>query len=174
MVWRRPGTRTNNMHRCGADAPNHVFWHTEDWKMVAMLQTTSKMHFLETFLRCCDSNFTISKDPIESKLRLARVTNWPTCHYRCPRDHQLIDACNDDVIKWKHVPRSWHFVREIQVTGEFPSQRPATRSFGVFLDLRLNKRLSKQSRRWWFETPSRSLWRQCNVIIVSQFKGKFE
>ena len=33
------------------------------------------------------------------------------------------------------------------VTGEFPSQRPATRGFDVFFDLRLNKRLSKQSRR---------------------------
>ena len=33
------------------------------------------------------------------------------------------------------------------VAGEFPSQRPVTRSFGVFFDLRLNKRLSKQSRR---------------------------
>ena len=31
------------------------------------------------------------------------------------------------------------------VTGEFPSQRPVTRRFGVFFDLRLNKRLSKQS-----------------------------
>ena len=48
------------------------------------------------------------------------------------------------------------------VTGEFPSQRPVTRSFDVFFDLRLNKRLSKQSWGWWFETPSRSLWRHCN------------
>ena len=31
------------------------------------------------------------------------------------------------------------------VTGEFPSQRPVTRSFDVFFDLRLNKLLSKQS-----------------------------
>ena len=31
------------------------------------------------------------------------------------------------------------------VTGEFPSQRPVTRSFGVFFDLRLNKQFSKQS-----------------------------
>ena len=50
------------------------------------------------------------------------------------------------------------------VTGEFPAQRPVTRSFDVFFDLRLNKRFSKQSRGRWFETPSRSLWRQCNVI----------
>ena len=48
------------------------------------------------------------------------------------------------------------------VTGEFPSQRPVTRSFDFFFDLRLNKRLSKQQRRWWFETPSCSLWRHCN------------
>ena len=46
--------------------------------------------------------------------------------------------------------------------GEVPSQRPVTRSFDVFFDLRLSKRLSKQSRRWWFETPSRPLWRHCN------------
>ena len=48
------------------------------------------------------------------------------------------------------------------ITGEFPSQRPVTRSLGVFFDLRLNKGLSKQSRRRCFETPSRSLWRHCN------------
>ena len=57
------------------------------------------------------------------------------------------------------------------VTGEFPAQRPVTRSSDVFFDLRLNKRLSKQSRGWWFETPSRSLWRHSNarwhwVIVV--------
>ena len=49
-----------------------------------------------------------------------------------------------DVIKWKHFPRNWPFVRGIH----------------RWIDLRLNKRLSKQSRGWWFETPSRSLWRQ--------------
>ena len=49
-----------------------------------------------------------------------------------------------------------------RVTGEFPSQRPVTRRFYVFFDLRLNKRLSKRSGRRWFETPSLSLWRQCN------------
>ena len=37
-------------------------------------------------------------------------------------------------------------------TGEFPSQRPVTRSFDVFFDLRLNKRLSKKSWGWWLET----------------------
>ena len=50
------------------------------------------------------------------------------------------------------------------VTGEFPAQRPVTRSVDGFFDLRLNKRLSKQSQVWWFETPSRPLWRHCNVL----------
>ena len=50
------------------------------------------------------------------------------------------------------------------VTGEFPSQRPVTRSFDIFFDLRLNKRLSKQSWGWWFETPSCTLWHHCNEI----------
>ena len=50
------------------------------------------------------------------------------------------------------------------VTGEFPSQRPVTRTFDVFFGLCLNKRLSKQSRHRWFETPSRSLWRHCSAM----------
>ena len=49
-------------------------------------------------------------------------------------------------------------------SGELPAKRPVTRSFDVFFDLRLNKRVSKQSWGWWFETPSWSLWRQCNVL----------
>ena len=48
------------------------------------------------------------------------------------------------------------------VTGELPSQRPVAQSFGVFLDLRLNKRFNKQSIRRWYETPSHSSWRQSN------------
>ena len=40
------------------------------------------------------------------------------------------------------------------VTGELPAQRPLTLSFGVFFDLHLNKRLSKRSWGWWFQTPS--------------------
>ena len=41
---------------------------------------------------------------------------------------------HDDFIKWKHFLCYRPFV-----TGEFPSQRPVTRDFDVFLDLHLNK-----------------------------------
>ena len=48
------------------------------------------------------------------------------------------------------------------VTGGFPPQRPVMPSFDDSFDLRLNKQLSKQSRHWWFETLSNSLWCHCN------------
>ena len=54
------------------------------------------------------------------------------------------------------------------VTGEFPTQRPVTRSFDVFFDLRVNKRLSKQSWGWWFKTPVSSLWRHCNANLSNK------
>ena len=54
------------------------------------------------------------------------------------------------------------------VTGEFPTQRPVTRSLDVSFDLHLNKRLSKQSWGWRFETSSRPLWRHCNRASQSQ------
>ena len=50
--------------------------------------------------------------------------------------------------QWKHLPRYRPFLKgESSVTGQFPSQRPLTRSFDPFFDLRLTKGLSKQSRR---------------------------
>ena len=53
------------------------------------------------------------------------------------------------------------------VPGEFPAQRPVTRSFDVIFDLRPNKRLSIQSWGRWFETLSCSLWRHCNGVMAS-------
>ena len=44
----------------------------------------------------------------------------------------------------------------------FTLQRSVTRNFDVYFDLRLSKRLNKQSRRRCFETPSHSSWRHCN------------
>ena len=68
---------------------------------------------------------------------------------------------------WRHRTETFSVLLAIcagnsPVTGEFPTQRPVTRSFDIFFDLCLNKPLSKQSWGWWFETPSRSLWRHCN------------
>ena len=71
---------------------------------------------------------------------------------------------------WRHQMETFYALLALcvgnsSVTGEFPSQRPVTRSFNVFFDLRLNKQLSKHLRRWWFETPSQSLWRHYNETL---------
>ena len=73
---------------------------------------------------------------------------------------------HDDVIKWKHFPRYWPFVRGIHRSPVNSPQRPVSRNFDVFLDLRLNKRLNKQSWGWRFETTSRSLWRHSNALTA--------
>ena len=70
---------------------------------------------------------------------------------------------HDDVIKWKHFARYWPFVRAIhRAPVNSPHKWPVTRSFDVYFDLRPNKRLSKQSRGWWFETLLCPLWRHRN------------
>ena len=65
---------------------------------------------------------------------------------------------------------------EPPLTGGFPSQRPVTRSFDVLFDLRLNKRLSKQSGRRWFETPSYPLWRhwlaRCLCCLLKKYNTR--
>ena len=59
-----------------------------------------------------------------------------------------------------------HLCGNSPVPGEFSAQKPVTRSYGVFFDLRLNKRLSKQSWGWWFETLSCPFWRQRNEVSL--------
>ena len=74
---------------------------------------------------------------------------------------------HDDAIKWKHFPRYWPFVQGIH-RSSVNLQRPVTRSFNVFFEPRLNKRLSK-SWGWWFDTKSRLLWRIWFGISISSF-----
>ena len=77
----------------------------------------------------------------------------------CGDTHQT----HDDVIKWKHFQRYWPFVRGIcrsPVNSPHKAQWRGALMFSLICTL--NKRLSKQSGGWWFETPSCSLWRHCN------------
>ena len=55
------------------------------------------------------------------------------------------------------------------ITGEFPAQRPVTRNFDVFFELRLNTQLCKQWWGWWYETPWRSSWRHYNVELLMRW-----
>ena len=68
---------------------------------------------------------------------------------------------------WRHQIEAFSVLLAVcagssPVTGEFPAQRPVTRSYDAFFNLRLNKRLSKQLWGWWLDTPSHPLWRYYN------------
>ena len=84
--------------------------------------------------------------------------------------NQLCNVHADDYVPWwRHQMETFSALLVLcagnsPVTGEFPAQRPVTRSFDVFFDLRQNKRLSKQCWGWWFERAVRPLWRHCNGL----------
>ena len=71
---------------------------------------------------------------------------------------------HDDVIKWKHFPRYWPFAPRGIHRSPVNSPHKGQWRGALMLSLifALNKRLSKQSWGWWFETPSGSLWRHCD------------
>ena len=89
---------------------------------------------------------------------------------------ELAALCQQWSPSWRHQMETFSALLALcaansPVPGEFPAQRPVTRSFDVFFDLRPIKQLSKQSLRWWFEMPSGSLWRHCNDTAVLSEPG---
>ena len=101
------------------------------------------------------------------------------------KDNHMVRSTNGWTNGWLVVPKKWNMyysrwrhqmetssallplcAGNSQITGDPPlpphthTQRPVTRSFDVFFDMRLNKRLSKQG--WWVETLPLSLWCHCN------------
>ena len=104
------------------------------------------------------------KDQFHSGMfpKLWFLLTFITCYISCSWHHG-----RRNYTWWRHQMETFSALLSIcagnsPVTGEFPSQSQVTRSFDVFFDLYLNKQFIKQSWGWWFETPSRSLWRHCN------------
>ena len=88
--------------------------------------------------------------------QLIHAASGNSCSYITP-DH-------DDVIKWKRFSALLALCAgKSPVTVEFPTKG----QLPVFsLMCNLNKRLSKQSWGWWFETSSRPWWRHCNGCVM--------
>ena len=94
----------------------------------------------------------------------------PSCNYNVEFKHSSSTGSPVRTIQsswWRHQMETFSALLALcvgnsPVTGEFPSKRPATQSFDVFFYLRLNKRLGKQPKRRWLETPSRLSWRHFN------------
>ena len=95
-----------------------------------------------------------------------RSADWNVC------------VVHNDVIKWKHLPRYWPFVRGIHRS---PVNSPHNGLWrGAFVFYLMNRQLSEQSWGRWFKTPSLSLWRRCNgwqpisPILMSQYAIAFK
>ena len=145
----------------GFNKLTHWGWH----KMSAISQTTFKHVFLE--------NFRISfKKIIEicCHAQLRTCQHWFRPLLEPKWWHGMITSLNGNIFCVSGHLCAGNF----PITGKFPLQRPGTRGFDIFFDLRLNKRLSKQSRPLWFETPSLSVWRHCmwcRIIKTLSFHG---
>ena len=135
--------------------------------------------------KCLNSNYNftefVPKGPIDYNSALVQVVAWHrTGEKPLPESITSGEYCHKEAFKgwrmsqfpwWRHQMETFSALLAFcagnsPVHGEFPTQRPVTRSFDIFFDLRLNKRLSKQSWGWWSETPSSSLWRHRNAITV--------
>ena len=95
---------------------------------------------------------------------------WNRCQFSYWRTPQ---ACSPSHSWWRHQ-MEFFFALLAPLCGEFTGHRwiPLTKAndaelgvFWGFFYLRLNKRLSKQSWGWWFQTPSRSLWHDANACL---------
>ena len=84
---------------------------------------------------------------------------WMHHHY-----YTMMTSSNGNVF---HI--TGHLCQEFTGHWWIPAQMPVTGSFDVFFDLHINKRLSKQWWGWWFEMPSRPLWRHCNVLCMNHW-----
>ena len=69
----------------------------------------------------------------------------------CLDKYAYIERVNDDVIKWKHFRVTGPLWEELTGNRWIPITKASDAECLCFLDLRLNKRLGKLSRRRWFE-----------------------
>ena len=141
---------------------------TNPWKLWAILCNMQYIAEVSKLLRC-----------IECRTILFTWPNIPKISRECIV--RIDQGLAPGVVDGHATTNTWSWLRHQMetfsallaicagnspVTGEFPSQMPMTRSFDVFWSAP-EQRLSKQSRRRWFETPLRSLWRYCNVVAWS-------
>ena len=119
-----------------------------------------------------NSKYTAHDEPLSKPLNLLKVSDifhksfymilsWIQMWKYSAIDHASV-LTHDDVIKWKHFPRYWPFVWVIHRPPVNSPHKGQWRGALVFSLICPNKPLSKHSWGWWFETSSRSLWRQCN------------
>ena len=132
-------------------------------KFILLALTLIRKYDIHIFVMGCTRSVDIdaSHGAIDNFVKITFPLQWLSMHW------VSVPQCIVGVPWWRHQMEAFSALLAICAgTGEFPTQRPVTRSFHIFFDLRLNKRLSKQWWGWWFETLPRPLWRHRNDISL--------
>ena len=79
-------------------------------------------------------------------------------------------SLHDDVIKWEHFPRYRPFLRESTGHRWIPHTKTNDTELWCFLWSAPGQTLEQTIQTRWFETPSRSLWRQYNDTFSTSMK----
>ena len=153
----------------------YFIWLCKCMYVYFMLSIMNRLGLTRSYVTCTFASALVSK---------GQISIWHICLilklalYKYHIIIIIISLCLDDVTYgmfvtlvswWRHQMETFSALLALcagnsPVPGEFPTQRPVTRSFDVYFDLHSNKRLGKQSWGWWFETLSWSLWRHRNVL----------
>ena len=120
------------------------------------------MHLTEKNMLC----MMVPNSPCDNSTRYNVVLLW---------HGQSLKSVHKHLTWWHHHMKTFSALLTLcegnpPVTGGFPHKsqwRGALMSFY----LRLNKWLSKESRRQWFEAPSCSLWRHCNEYFKPELSS---
>ena len=111
----------------------------------------------------CDSNaLPVALDLLDLQIAEVRTYVRNDCPLLQPMEGKVANMGSFNIMMTSSNENMSALLALCEGNRSIPSQRPVTRSVDVFIDLCLNKWL-RQSKRRWFETPSRSLWRHCNV-----------
>ena len=171
-------------------ARDFLTWRSPEWKSLANLLTSAQnrysqlaMHYFICYMLIfafwthtnpvetdIDRSFRHCRHVISKYIRLdvdwtsIRRESVRSMPYR-RRSEGLCYLGTDSIVTWScHEMETFSALLAICAENSFHAQRQVTRSLNVSFDLRLNKRLSKQSWGWWFETLPFPLWRHCNDI----------
>ena len=151
---------------------SHIFGIIMTYYILIIVTVTRKMFPFDDVIMMCHDIPNV--DPSVSFFRI-RLSHCPAYINFQNMYIQCYYIWHSSKSWWRHQMETFSALLAIcagnsPVSGEFHAQRPVTRSFDVFFDLRRNKRLSKQWWGWWFETVSSPLWRHCNVTTCIDWK----
>ena len=103
---------------------------------------------------------------ISSRPSAAYIGQWPGSALiqtvlACRRSIIMMTSSNGNIFRV-----TGHLCGEFTGPRWIPRTKASDAELWCFLWSAFDKRLSKQSRGWWFETPCRSLWRQSNDLNI--------